>query len=431
MDANVIGNEGALGNPGEKQFRLGHRLNLPPFFGNAIDLSTGETAKQIAPHLYEIDKWEQVTNTYYLRSCAREILFSYRDGEGNYVYRVCKCGHMMNASRGVDVYRSLIRQSALFAGVITCGSVWHCPVCATKITLRRRAELDLGIKRHLHNGGVCALMTCTLPHNRTEKLAENMKKIQDVYRLLFSSRSGEKLRQKYNVCGQIRSIEITNGINGWHPHVHTILLMNSPQNFREMGDELYAKWRDAAAKKYGYDLPRIALDLRGGNEAANYITKWSLSHELTHIYAKKARQNESQTTWQLLALAAENNSVAREKWEEFATTVSRPAYEGNVKSTRQLVWSRGLKSHYDLQEKSDEKIAEEILDPGYFMGNLDQNDWQKIRAERRYDPRIVILQLAQTGSWQDVRDFVDSLPDPTHTNQQNYRSFFALRGGNF
>lgn len=54
---------------------------------------------------------------------------------------------------------------AFFQGVETCGSVWHCPVCAPKIAEKRRVEVGQAIERHFADGGMAIMVTLTIPHH--------------------------------------------------------------------------------------------------------------------------------------------------------------------------------------------------------------------------------------------------------------------------
>lgn len=55
---------------------------------------------------------------------------------------------------------------AHFGSVETCGSVWHCPVCAAKITEGRRTDLEALLAAHRAAGGTAFMATLTIPHHR-------------------------------------------------------------------------------------------------------------------------------------------------------------------------------------------------------------------------------------------------------------------------
>src|SRR5260370_40243977 len=54
--------------------------------------------------------------------------------------RVAFCMRRIQATT-VDVLYSPSRQSAHYRGLMVCGSIWVCPICAAKISERRRIEL--------------------------------------------------------------------------------------------------------------------------------------------------------------------------------------------------------------------------------------------------------------------------------------------------
>src|SRR2546426_9509868 len=71
----------------------------------------------------------------------------------------------------VEVYYSPEHQSAHYGGLLACGSVWVCPVCAIKISEKRRVELEQAIARCIEKGGVVYLATYTIAHKRSDNLS--------------------------------------------------------------------------------------------------------------------------------------------------------------------------------------------------------------------------------------------------------------------
>src|SRR5260370_4419014 len=84
--------------------------------------------------------------------------------------RVAFCMRRLQAST-VDVLYSPSRQSAHYRGLMVCGSIWVCPLCAAKISERRRMELEQAIGRCTANGGAVYLVTYTLSHQRYDTLS--------------------------------------------------------------------------------------------------------------------------------------------------------------------------------------------------------------------------------------------------------------------
>ena len=76
------------------------------------------------------------------------------------------------------------------------------------------------------------------------------------------------------------------------------------------------------------------MDLRNGQKAASYVSKWGLEHEMTKGHIKKGK-TDSKTPFDLLRDYAEG--------DENAGKLFRIYFEA-FKGTRQLNWSKGLKT---------------------------------------------------------------------------------------
>ena len=62
-----------------------------------------------------------------------------------------------------------------FSGLVTCGSVWACPVCSAKILARRSLELGAGLLAWEAAGGRLVMGTLTMRHHRGHRLASGDK----------------------------------------------------------------------------------------------------------------------------------------------------------------------------------------------------------------------------------------------------------------
>ena len=73
----------------------------------------------------------------------------------------------IDASISVGVKYNTKREKAHYSNLQRCGSVWHCPVCASIITEKRRAEIKKAIDAH--DGGLY-MLTLTIPHYMGDNL---------------------------------------------------------------------------------------------------------------------------------------------------------------------------------------------------------------------------------------------------------------------
>jgi len=210
--------------------------------------------------------------------------------------RVARCMRK-EMKTGIDVsIKKPLNGSAYFCDLFICGSLWRCPVCAAKITEKRRQEglLATAMQRKLFGDDSALLVTFTYPHHREDVLAILIEKQKAAFKWLFDDCwAFRDLCDKYAYMGNIRSLEVTHGENnGWHPHVHYIFFFE--QNFKQDLDadwslnpsaagmdafkkELYPLWQQACSRA-GLGEPSFqhGLDVRGGAYAAEYVLKFGL-----------------------------------------------------------------------------------------------------------------------------------------------------------
>lgn len=185
------------------------------------------------------------------------------------------------------------------------------------------------------------------------------------------------------LLGWARVVEVTDGANGWHVHVHALLCFADDVSAElvaaGVGARMFGRWRRALERKgfdasdeHGWDLRKAQL---GEGDLADYFTK--MAHEVTGAAGKHGRRHGGRTPMQLLADAVdtyEATTMARWwEWEE--------ASDGR----RQLTWSRGqrdLRVFAGLsQEATDEEIADEDREADRRLG-LKAESWAWITSHR-------------------------------------------------
>ena len=115
----------------------------PRFSGRSTKQKlTGAQAEEITEH--HLLKWA-------LQAEARAILPN---------ERVAHClRQVVPIAAGVDVLHSPEHQVAHYGGLLVCGSVWMCLLCAAKMSERRRDELEQAITRHIAHQGAVSMAT--------------------------------------------------------------------------------------------------------------------------------------------------------------------------------------------------------------------------------------------------------------------------------
>ena len=270
----------------------------------------------------------------------------------------------------------------------------------------------------LKDGGSCSLMTLTFPHEADMPLVELLEKFgaalthfknSRTYKNMFGtavaqiSQAIDKGKPLKNVIqgefprlGTVRSLEVTHGSNGWHPHVHEVLFMEDDAlvNCNRAHEILAAQWCESLLKCGLGDRSKIndmlkhGLDIRGGDFVSDYINKfgrepieingWTISHEVTKANAKMgkdARQIGGTFHWtpfQLLGHATNGDEKAAALFVEFSK-----AFEGK----RMNYWTNGLKDWFKIDEVEDEDLAAESAteEPDEeFVIRLDREQWKSV-----------------------------------------------------
>lgn len=365
--------------------------------GSVVWLPTGDGSGEVVPftqagtELRKVaDPRETRLERFALQSGARRLLWG---------SRTAKCLRLRRQDkRGVEVWRSADHGSAHYGGLQTCGSVWACPVCAAKVSERRRLELLGSMDRHKADGGACLLLTLTNPHTITDDLGDMVKQQAHAMRRMTGARAFRGLLESVGCLGTVRAWEVTHGVNGWHPHFHVLLFVRIGLDPEALRPLFYAQWANAC-RLAGLAIPSEAHGVRldGGDEAAKYVTKglWGLDHEMTKGHIKKASKGRS--PFDLL-----RSYLYDEDKQAGALFVQ---YAGVFKGKRQLMWSPGLKDLFAVEDLSDEETAALVEDSADLLGMIELEEW---RAVLRFDVRGEVLELARHG-WEPVRRLLDNL----------------------
>lgn len=312
------------------------------------------------------------------------------------VGRFHACHYQTNKrAHGVGVYVG--DKSAWFGQVYRCGSVWVCPVCSRQVSEFRKNEIQGAVDNAIRQGRGVVLVTLTFPHGAGDVLADILEKFTKAQRAFKSGRAAVALRERVGFAGEIRTLEVTHGANGWHPHAHSIwILENQPtiEDMETLRAELYQAWARACLRS-GLPEPSAArgVDVRGARYAAEYVAKWGFANELSGGASKRGKHN-GRTPWQLLADATDGDQRAAWLWREFAL-----AFFGK----RQLFWSRGLRKKLEL---APELTEQELLD----------------LQDKRLESQVAVLDF---DTWHLIRK-TDAQEEALHLARHDRRGFFAF-----
>lgn len=319
--------------------------------------------------------------------------------------RTAKCLRLRQRGQDVQVIQSKQHKTCSYKNLQTCGSVWACPVCAAKISERRRVELKTAIDAHIASGGAVYLLTLTNAHHFGDNLRELLDGQAKALSYFNGDRASRKLFSEMGCIGQIRALEVTHGRlrrvnNGWHPHYHVLLFAAAGLDLVAHQARLAARWMTACSKA-GLKAPSLehGVKLDSGTHAAKYAAKWGLDSEMTKGHIKKATDGES--PFDLLRAYVENDDKqAGALFCEFAES---------FKGKRQLYWSAGLKKRFQIGEMTDEELAAKQDDKAAMLGKFTLDQWRYILKK---EARATVLDLAEKG-WPAVERFLSAIPAKT------------------
>lgn len=301
--------------------------------------------------------------------------------------------HVHVDSHGQDV-------GAHYDSIFTCGCVWTCPVCSSKISRLRRGELKTAIDFWSRLGGQVVMLTLTIPHHSGQKLHEVRDLFQDARRRFRNRKAWKTWAQSCGFLGSVRALETTHGSNGWHVHTHELMFLDnySPEKVREYKSFLLKAWQ-SACESSGLGTPNDhGVDLQDAEKAAGYVSKFGAEFELTSTHTKRGNLN-GKTPWDLLR---SGTSADAKLFREFAEV-----FHGS----RQLVWSRGLRSLLNLsKEQSDEELSKQseatetvdIIEVYVF----DHQEWSLIKKTKS---RGIVLEIARESGERGILSFLKRL----------------------
>ena len=328
---------------------------------------------------------------YALKSAARRLLP--KD------HRTTKCMHWRLPDREIQVQKGVTNDRAFYHGLQVCAMPWTCPVCASKISERRRHEVAKAMKQAEALGLKVFLITPTVPHGLGDDVGKIVDQMSKAWKWLWQGRRGIERRNALGLFGHIRALEVTYGENGFHPHFHALMFYHPDQtNLNEWGKLAY-EWQKAAIRA-GLPAPSIEHGCRvdDGSQAALYVAKgvWGLESEVTKGHVKKGKRG-SRTPFDLLRDYMLGDKASGALWRVYVD-----AFTGR----RQLHWSCGLKKLLSIAELSDDEIANKPEDERALLLAQISDDQGRVIYRRHLESTV--LDLAEVSP-DAMRQFLQSL----------------------
>lgn len=324
--------------------------------------------------------FQAIKERFKLLDSARKIL----DGE-----RTQHCFYnRVDKNDGVGVTFNKFRNKANYTNVMRCANAWGCPVCAAIISEHRKCEVKDAMNWWKAQGGSVLLLTLTVPHYSDTDIKQLKKDLKKAYGKFFKGvRASKDMFVKWRIEHYISCFEITHGSNGFHPHYHVLLFVPYSVGISShigMEEDMYSVWKDCCLKA-GLDEPskKHGLHLQSGEDAADYVAKWGLEHEMTKGHIKKGKEN-SRTPFDFLrSYSASENEADANLFK---------LYYFAFKGTRQLNWSKGLKKLVSkAAEKTDQEIVDDTDNVAELLFKLDIEIWNAVRKQKKQGELLVAV----------------------------------------
>ena len=282
---------------------------------------------------------------------------------------------------------------AFYRGLVSCGLRWVCPCCTIKKSEESREALNAALSVAREKGLRPVLLTLTARHKRSWGLRQFWDALSLAEKRMKTRRAWKGLNDRMP-GGFAKAVELTHGRNGWHPHFHLVLMLEAGEGEGiELVESLRDEWlhqlnlvgldglSDAARKR--------AFDVRGADQAGDYITKWGAAEEMT-LAEKKVGKSDGRNPWQLLRDARTAETEA-ERMKAGALWWQAVQVMSGVHQLRQSPKFRELVAEYEPPEEPGEKTPEVEV---FSFGNAKfDRTWSHVRNKR-----LLMREAAEKGS---------------------------------
>jgi len=297
-----------------------------------------------------------------------------------------------------------------YAGLQTCGSVWACPVDSAKVRHQRTLQLADVVERHLASGGGLTFPTLTLAHVKRDALADTLGHLYEGWRYVTGHRDYRQLRARLGIEHVCKTVEITHGYNGWHPHIHGLMFSTadlSEDLTKDVMATLWKHWNAYAEKnRLRVLVPHRAVVVKrvemsteqGMANLADYLFKvqdgYGIAAELVRADMKRGR-SKHRVPFQIAEGAVSGKRPADlALWHE---------YEAATHGRRVMDWTKGSARALGLGE-TDEQIAAAVH--GDLLYDLTPYEWELVLRYRR---RGHLLNVADVRGADGVAQTIEAL----------------------
>lgn len=288
---------------------------------------------------------------------------------------------------------------------MTCRDLKACPVCASVVSERRRKELQRLDQAARSRKLRVLLVSLTFAHSRQDDLGQIVDLLLRAVRRFWGGRAGQDFRQRWQIQGHVRGLEVTWGAYaGWHPHCH--LLVYLPEEVGELeqfGAEFLSRWL-AALRSVGLDGNEKACDVQDTNgRIAEYLAKfdrtprWDEASEVARANVKHGR-GQHFSPFDLLARAGGGDDRAGRLFVEYVRC---------LRGRRLVQASPGLASWIGREDlATDDELYDDSEAHAWLLALIRRGGYGRVVAQ---DAVPELLQAGASGDFGEVAALCDAL----------------------
>jgi len=301
-----------------------------------------------------------------------------------------------------------IASEASIGNVQTCGSVWSCPVCASRIAVEKGKLVQKALIYAKENNQVPIMVALTASHNLHTCLEEFKAKFKAAWKMFSSHRQWRKFKKRYGLKHWIANREVTHGRNGWHYHMHLLLFMDAASLKYADGDikleeTLTELWLNCLAHNGLSGVGEYALKVSASESVGKeYLTKIGLTEDaktggLQYEMTASSNKKSGYTIWDILRHASYGDKLSEALYIEFVGAMFGDSF---------LSFSKGfLPLLEDIQLDTEDENADKKKD----WIEISPYWWRIVVQTRSY---AGLLECAATmRNVEDVRQLLYALQD--------------------
>lgn len=139
---------------------------------------------------------------------------------------------------------------AHYHGLMTCGGVWGCPVCAAERLQSYYYKVLAACRGMVERGYKAVMVTYTIPHRQQNSCSEVLTSLEKIWRNFNNQQHVLRENKQYGFGGNIKALECTYGNNGWHWHYHIIEFYNNltPAEADELEKKQRRRWYESCLR---------------------------------------------------------------------------------------------------------------------------------------------------------------------------------------